>query len=116
MVRLTSHETASPHSICIRNSSQYCFVARIHHPDWTEGQSADSALRQADFDSGAAGSTASRVSLPGGIAGDHASGKVFAFDPNNNRVLRYCSHEAPPMVRQPKQFFVSQILQPLNLM
>ncbi len=62
--------------------------------DCSDGQSADSIIGQANFDSGAAGSIESRVSLPGGIAVDQASGKVFAFDLNNNRVLRYRSHEA----------------------
>ena len=62
--------------------------------DWTDGQPAESVLGQADFGSGAVGSTESRVSLAGSIAVDPVSGKVFASDLNNNRVLRYRSHEA----------------------
>jgi hypothetical protein len=83
-----------PHSVL---ASVILLTAASSHAstsDCIDGQSADSVLGQADFDSGVAGSVEYRVSLPGGIAADQASGKAFASDLNNNRVLRYRSYEA----------------------
>jgi sugar lactone lactonase YvrE len=52
------------------------------------GQAADGVIGQADFLSGAAGLSASRLNFPLGLARDSA-GRLWVGDAGNNRVLRF---------------------------
>ena len=56
---------------------------------WSDGQSADLVLGQANFTSNGTASTQSGMTSPQGVAIDPATGKVFVADTGNNRVLRF---------------------------
>ncbi|MGH8046871.1 MAG: NHL repeat-containing protein [Chthoniobacterales bacterium] len=59
--------------------------------DFTNNQSADLVLGQADFASSGAATTQTGLNFVRDVAIDAASGKVFVADYVNNRVLRYAS-------------------------
>jgi sugar lactone lactonase YvrE len=61
---------------------------------WSNGQTADGVLGQADFTSAISGTSASAFDNPFGIAIDPTTGKLFVSDMNNQRVLRFSSVNA----------------------
>jgi DNA-binding beta-propeller fold protein YncE len=62
--------------------------------NWTNGQSADVVLGQADFTSSNSGTTSSTMNTLQGVAVDPTTGKVFVADNYNSRILRFSSASA----------------------
>ncbi|MBF0451183.1 MAG: hypothetical protein HQK75_10805, partial [Candidatus Magnetomorum sp.] len=62
-----------------------------NHYFWKDNLSADLVLGQANFTSGASGTSASTLNSPAAIVIDPVTGKVFVSDRGNHRVLRFGS-------------------------